>query len=239
MTRWAPTFAAAFPALHALIIRLPIMYTHGYSENLDLTPLTTLVNLQALALVECTFRPASLAALSHLPCLRKLDLTYNDDLGTAYIKSVAALSQLRELVLINRLQEDDSNLNLLTDLPHLQRLILGEEWNHADFDQGPLFSEFVSVTDLDISLSDRWFLHGDSLEELIRMPALKRLNVGLHFMAPHDFKSLHILQKARPDVYVITENQPPSYNLEPTLYEHSLGNDLPLLRGLFQRCNLE
>jgi hypothetical protein len=216
MVQWGPTFAAAFPSLHTLIIH--VQQSHQ-QVDLELSPLSTLVNLQALALADVKFTPTSLAALRQLPRLRKLDLTENNRLETKHFEAVATLLQLRELVLVGCRQIGATDLNLLTVLPKLNRLNLADCVGIKY--TVPLFSKFVSVTDLNIAQCQLQHTHLSG--EVVRMPALQRLHIG-----PSETDTRHVqeFQKNRPDVITMIDTEEAPL---PTLYPESR-SDQPFQR---------
>jgi len=149
---------------------------------MDLSLLTTLVNLEYLAVVNfrawTTSRPfphlVGIHTLSCLPTLQKLDLTGCFGLSMDEFKSIGKLTQLRELVLVgcHSLPLFECALHSLKGLTLLKKLHLRDTWLIGK-QLSPL-RLLPSLTWLDMSDNK---LTGDEFRELAQIPALQVLRI--------------------------------------------------------------
>ena len=172
-----PPIAASITSLRSLV------FANAF-DNLDLSPLTSLVQLEYLAVSNLkrnvparvnTTNLHGLHRLACLPALRTLDLTECSFLHPDTFSGIGQLTQLRELVLVacHSLKNTTLGLDALKGLTCLEKLNLAETF--LKWHQLYALQQFPFLTWLDISENR---LGEKEFQVLAGLPSLKLLRVA-------------------------------------------------------------
>ena len=138
-----------------------------YTGASDYSPLSTLVNLKKLFMVNSLYNnELDVADLTNLTALTDLDIS-----GFKTIKNLDSLSIFTQLKALYIAQIDTAAINFLTDLTQLN--ILDVSGNRRLGDITPL-ENLVNLTELDLSLSTNL----DNIMSLSKLTLLTKLNIS-------------------------------------------------------------